>query len=154
MSNNPFLNYDTTADNETDKNRYKEENLDLSDVSFGNAKESETENKQNEKIKKMIKKAKEEFVKESIDNIKARITTKSPKLSVPPICNELVAAPFDGEYYRAKVLSVKLKQVKVKFFDLPNTITVVHFDTLKKLPEHLLYLRYVTRVKIQIKPVN
>uniref|UniRef100_A0A182NL69 MYND-type domain-containing protein n=1 Tax=Anopheles dirus TaxID=7168 RepID=A0A182NL69_9DIPT len=77
------------------------------------------------------------FVKRSIEcarNVHGQLTS-SPKV------DDIVFAPFDGDYYRAVVLSCGGKeiaesaQVTVYYPDFGNTQTVPHWNTLKEIPD-------------------
>lgn len=81
---------------------------------------------------------------------------RAPSLSVYPKCGEIVAAPFEGEYYRGRVISVNATtdMVRISYVDYGNT-DEVQFDQLKALPAELqAHRRLSMRVSLSGIPVD
>lgn len=90
-----------------------------------------------------------------INEVSVAATDKSaPKLTEYPNKNDIVAAPFDDQYYRAMVVNVNEDkgEVKVGFVDYGNT-AVVPLKTLRDIPKNLKEHRRLT-IRVHLKGLD
>lgn len=90
-----------------------------------------------------------------VNEVSIAATHKSaPKLTEYPNKNDIVAAPFEGQYYRAMVVNVNEDkgEVKVGFVDYGNT-AVVPFKTLRDIPKDLKEHRRLT-IRVHLKGLD